>query len=412
MINKYLKIFKESKLIFLFSIAEKIFFFIIFLFLARSFPTGIYGEIVTVFSLANIFAVIFDLGLPLLLQKEISTKGKYAASYFNKSIVVSIIIFPVYLLLFTAYSKLFYGEISLSIIVLTALLVYLYSTVNTLNKALSGFSDFKTQFRLLIFSRTITIILFITAILVFNINIVSLLIILLSGALMQVFLLIKNLRGKNLFISLKGIDFSGIVIMLKVSIPLGLAVIFNFLYDKIDIILISKLTGFDQVAYYNVAYGIYKTSVLAYSFIFVSGFTRISIIRNKKSAVLLFMRKYSVMLFWICAAITLLLFFFASPLIHLVYTEKFSGAILVLKILSFASIGLALNNLTGVILNGLGLFKMNMIITLIGLIINVILNVVFIPRYGINAAAVVTVITEYCIFTGGYLIIRNYLKRL
>ncbi|MEZ4689432.1 MAG: hypothetical protein R3A12_04340 [Ignavibacteria bacterium] len=61
----------------------------------------------------------------------------------------------------------------------------------------------------------------------------------------------------------KGFRLKSTFSLIKLSLPLESGSYFNFLYDKIDI-LISKLTDFDQTAYYNVAYGIYKSSSILF----------------------------------------------------------------------------------------------------------------------------------------------------
>jgi O-antigen/teichoic acid export membrane protein len=91
------------------------------------------------------------------------------------------------------------------------------------------------------------------------------------------------------------------------------------------------------------------------------------------------------------------LYFFAEFLINFFYTNKFSESAPVLKVLSFAVIAIGLNNLTGIIINGIGLFKAVMYVTIMATIINVLINIITIPVYGIIAAAWVTVITEYII---------------
>ncbi len=110
----------------------------------------------------------------------------------------------------------------------------------------------------------------------------------------------------------------------------------------------------------------------------------------------------------VCIILTAVLFFFAGVIIELFYTDKFNDSVLVLKILSFAVTGLALNNLTGVILNGLGMYRQNMNVTFLGLILNIILNIIFLPVYGIAGAAVITVLTEYFIFTGDYIYLKKF----
>jgi len=108
--------------------------------------------------------------------------------------------------------------------------------------------------------------------------------------------------------------------------------------------------------------------------------------------------------------VSILLFFSSFFIVKFLYTDKYYDSILVIKILSFALIGLGLNNLTGVILNGLGLFKENMYVTLTGLILNVIFNIIFIPMYGIIASALITIFTEYYIFIGDLFFIKRKLK--
>jgi O-antigen/teichoic acid export membrane protein len=58
----------------------------------------------------------------------------------------------------------------------------------------------------------------------------------------------------------------------------------------------------------------------------------------------------------------------------------------------------------------MGYFKVVMYITLYGFIINIVLNLFFIPLYGIKAASVVSVVTEYFIFFMQYYYLKKILK--
>lgn len=195
--------------------------------------------------------------------------------------------------------------------------------------------------------------------------------------------------------------------LLAVSLPLSLAILFNFLYDKIDIILISKLTGFSETADYGIAYGLYRSSTLVFSFIFVAAFSKFSKINELNSEIKLLFAKYFKSLVVISIVISVLLYFFSDFIIAILYSGKYSAAGYVMQVLSFAILGLSLNNLTGIVLNSMGMFKSNMYIALTALLINVILNLIFIPYFGIVAAAVISVITEYFIFMAGAFILRK-----
>jgi len=230
-----------------------------------------------------------------------------------------------------------------------------------------------------------------------------------GGIIFQIYLLIFELRKNGVMFNLP-FNFAKILNIVRLSAPLGMAVIFNFLYDKIDIILISKLTDFSQVSFYSVGYGIYKSSSFAFSFLLISGFTRVSYLSRKKYAVKLFFIKYFKLILTISIFINVFLFFASDIIISIIYSVKYFNSILILKILSFAIIGLALNNLTGIILNALGLFKQNMFVTLSGLVINIILNIILIPYYGIIAAALTSILTEYIILTGDCFYLNKFLK--
>lgn len=379
--------------------------------IARNYPVDVYGEMVTVFSVANIFIILFDLGLPVLLQKETALLKERSSEFLSSAILINLIFLPLFFTLTITFFILFFPDVSLIMVTLITLMVYLFSIGNILNKSLSGLGDFKSQFSSLLIARSISLILFTAAVFVFNTGLNDILPYFIFRSSNSIFALYKKIRKNNLRISIKNTDRNFIRSMLRLSLPLGLAVIFNFLYDKIDIVIISKLTDFDQTAFYNASYGTLRASTMAYSFLFAAGLTRVSGFNKNKKAVSLFLKKYSIIIFSICLIISVIIFSGADLIIRILYTDKFKEAVPILKILSFALTGLALNNLIGVILNGLGLFRMNMNVTLLGLIINVILNIIFIPVYGIAAAAAVTVITEYFILCGDYFYISKFLRK-
>mgnify|MGYP001169649523 CR=1 FL=1 len=402
------KLFRENKYPVYINILERFFFFLIFLIIAREYSADSFGELITVFSLANIFAIIFDLGIPLFLQKEFSSGEKKSPDIAVNAIAVSIFLFPVYFILLTTYQQLIFPDLSFGLFAYTSILVYIFSVSNLISKALSGLKDFHSQFKALLFSRSFAFTVFIIFAVILKAELSLLIIILTAGAVIQLSYLIRALRLNHIKLSLYYINLNASKSILKLSLPLGLAVLFNFLYDKIDIILISKIINFESTAFYSVGYGIYKSSALIYSFLFITGLNKISYLSRNKKAVKLFYKKYLSLLLPVCITLTAVLFLFAGNIIEFFYTDKFSDSVLILKILSFAVTGLALNNLTGVMLNGLGLYRQNMNVTFIGLILNITLNIIFLPVYGIAGAAVITVLTEYFIFAGDYIYLKNF----
>lgn len=405
----YFKLLKESKYLLFLNVIEQLFFFLVFLVFARKYPVASYGELITLFTLSNVFITLLNFGLPIYLQREIACSKDNIGELFSKILTINFLVLVVYLVFTFTYYRLFYFSLTYKLFIVTVIPVYLYSNINILNSVLSGLGKYRIQFFSFLNSRVITIVVFFLSAILFELSLPYLLIIYSLGFLYQIILLFIKIKKENIRISLN-FNLTELFTVLKLSFPLGMAVIFNYMYDKIDILLISKLTDYSQVGFYNIGYGIYKASSFAFSFLLVSGLTRVSYLSRRKKAVKLFFGKYAGSFLLIGIVITVLLFAFSDLLVKLVYTEKFMPSALILKIVSFAVVGLALNNLTGIMLNGLGLYRENMYVTFAGLVFNVILNFVFIPVYGIIAAATISILTEYFIFLGDYFFIKQYLK--
>jgi len=410
LINSFGKILKRNKDILFYSVTERIFFFFFFLIIARIFSKDSYGEIITSFAYANVLVMLFDFGLPALLQKNLSSDRHSSNEQPLYSSLIYIFAFPLYLLICYVSKIILNLNTSPDVYLLVVSSVYIFSFANLFNKALAGLNEYAYPLKSLLLSRVICLLIIAMLLLMKAISLKFLFLLLLLSAMLQLAILYLFFK-KNKLLEYKGkFIFSRIPALLKISVPLGIAVLFNFLYDKIDILLISKINGFEKVAEYNIGYGIYRSSFLLFAFLFVSGLTRVSFLARRKSAVKLFMRRYLLILIPLSLIICTLMFIFSEIIIEFFYTNKFANSAVVLKILSVAVIGTSLNNLTGIILTGAGLFKTNMYITISGVFLNIILNLIFLPEFGIIAASVITVITEFYIFSCGYFYVNKFLK--
>ena len=403
-LGKYVEEFKSGKYILFLNIFERLFYFFLFLIIARNYSTQEYGELITIFTLSNVLTVIFNLGFSNLLQRQSAISREKISFLFSNIFIIQLFGLLIYLVSCFILKAFFYSEVSFYLFLFIVLYNFLTTFQGLFNSVLSGLSKYKIQFILTFYSQ-----LMISGIVIFILNAKLGNLILYLFITNFVFLYIyyhTGLKDNNVIFlpsSTKLRDASNI---LKMSIPLWLAVIFNFLYDKVDILLISYYLGFSQAAFYNVGYGIYKSSAIAFTFILVTGYTKAAFLSKRKIAIILFINKYLKLLLMIGIVIFIIFFFLTELIINTIYSAKYFD--LILKIMSFAVIGLALNNFTGVVLNGLGKFKENMMVTFFGFIINIFLNILFIPKFGIIAAALISVITEYIILTGDLFFIYKY----
>ncbi len=409
-LSRNFKRFFEAKYIFSALIADKIFFFIYFLFLARLFEKSIYGQVITIFTFCNIIIVMLNLGLPMYIQRVVAIERKNSISTINIAFFIYTILLFFYLPIILITTIFLYPTIDILIIFLIAITVYFFNFISLINGIYNGLEEYKRFFLILI-----SVKLFMTVLIIFlfilNIHNVRLfVIVLLITALFQFFIQFLIIKFKFFNFSFKGIEYKEVRKLLIIIFPLYLASIFNFLYDKMDVILISKIIDFNEVANYSIAYGIYKSTFLFFMPLLISGYTKISYLSRRISATKIFIKKYSLLILFLSLFLIVLTFILSKPIVVLLYGQRFENSHIILKILSFAILFIGLNGLLGNILNGLGKFKENRNVTFFSLFVNIILNIIFIPTYGIIAAAVVTILTELLVLLGDAMYLKIALK--
>lgn len=411
-IKKYSGLISGSKYIFLLNVTDKVFSFVIMLLLARNFSAEIYGQIVTLIALSMVFISIFDLGLPIFIQREIAESPLNASAVFSRVFTLGSILILIYYSASLLTLKIIYPDIPYTLFSVISVMMYISFLVTISNKALAGLNEYRAQFTAFILPRAVVLIIFFAGIYYFELSASLLFTIMLGGIFVNLLLALFYLYRNKVRISLSYFQLNSVLQIIAVSLPLGLAVVFNFLYDKIDLLLISGITDYDSAAVYSIAYGLFKSSSIAFSFLLVSGFTKIAEMKRDPGPVRDFFIEHAKLISVICIICSVILFVFPEYIIGLLYSGRFTDSASVLRILSIALIAMGLNNLTGVILNGMGYFKAVMYITLYALIMNASLNILFIPVYGIKAAAVISIITEYFILVTEWVFLVKILKAL
>jgi len=394
MINHLLKIFQKGQFVLYVQILEKVFFFALLLVLARGYSVREYGDIVLIFSVSNILLYVLQFGLPVVFQRQTAKDNRVNKSSLMSAIVygLSSYVLSTFLLLLIV-SQLYNNHQYLLIIIMHSF-VFSYFFISVFNSFLLGKGEQRIQFYSYLIARGISIVV-ILGLLFFLTDVMFFMSVCLAGNISIVLLLYYYLFSRHTEKSEKSqVSFVSLKYLLVMSLPVGIAAMSNFLYDKIDIIIISKILDIEKAAYYNVAYGIFKASQLLFSFLLVTGFSRVSLLSKRKYAVKLFLKKYSVYVLLISTAIAVIILLFSKSILLFIYGDKYMSSVLILQLLSFAVIPLALNNLTGITLNGLGMFRENMIVVLSALLINVVFNVILLNSFGIIGAVYSTLITE------------------
>ncbi len=182
--------------------------------------------------------------------------------------------------------------------------------------------------------------------------------------------------------------------MFAASWPLILSAAFTFVYSRIDQVMIKQYLDQTSVGLYDTGVRLAELWYVFPSIIIGSVFP--AIINAKKTNQALFESRITRLYFFstmLALAFIVPISLLAPFIIKLLYGVAFLPAAGVLKIYVWAGISVTLATIVNQYLTSEKLTKISLFLNLLGMVLNVTLNVVFIPRYGIYGAAWATLIS-------------------
>lgn len=182
--------------------------------------------------------------------------------------------------------------------------------------------------------------------------------------------------------------------LLKQSWPIGLALILNLVYFRIDVLILSLVRNSAEVGIYGLAYQFFEASLAVPIFFSNALYPLLIDVKNQSSV-----QYYKQISNWlkiltgvsILQTIGLLV---VSLFIPWLYNGQFQGSVLALQVLS---LGIPFFFLSALLWHSLiiaGRQKHLIFIYGAGAVFNIVSNLIFIPIYGYLAAAVITVASE------------------
>lgn len=190
-------------------------------------------------------------------------------------------------------------------------------------------------------------------------------------------------------------DFSIIKNILKSAWPFALLVGFSAIYNRVDVIIITKLLGYVQTGLYTSAYkffdllNFFPASV---SHVLFPAFTAL-MAKNLIFDVKITLEKYLRLMIAVALPMAIGGAILSKKLILLVAGSEFTDASNILAILIWAiAILFIYIPINALVISQLT--KKAMVITGVNVLVNIIGNIILIPIYGIKAPAIMTVVSE------------------
>jgi O-antigen/teichoic acid export membrane protein len=186
--------------------------------------------------------------------------------------------------------------------------------------------------------------------------------------------------------------------VLTLSASLGAIQIINLLYLKADTLLLSKMASAHAVGLYGVAYNFTSFIVVAPTLIATSVMPLLATSSGERFANLVRRMEDGLAVLGVLAVMITLLF--APQAIEILTGHHFLGAATPLRLLAASCYFSFLNTALGYAAVACNRHHRMIFVSAVGLVLNVGINLLLIPRYGINGAATATLISEFVALVG------------
>lgn len=202
--------------------------------------------------------------------------------------------------------------------------------------------------------------------------------------------------GNDRKLFLKYFSLDEAKIMLKSAWPLVLVAIALQAYMRTDQLMIRNILGVYEVGIYSAAIRISEAWIIIMGAIAISLLP--AIIKLKAGNVEMY--KYRLiqlyrLVFWLSLFVATVITFFGGEIIIFIFGEEYSESSSVIGVLMWAAVLSSVGAVSARYYNVEGMEKKFASRTVFSAIVNIILNYIFIPRYGIQGAALATFISAF-----------------
>ncbi|MEX2007523.1 MAG: oligosaccharide flippase family protein [Candidatus Levyibacteriota bacterium] len=184
--------------------------------------------------------------------------------------------------------------------------------------------------------------------------------------------------------------------LLKKSFPLGMVLVFNLIYFRIDTLIIAAFRSSGEVGIYGLAFLFFDFLLALPLFISNSIYPLLLAAKEKRDQFLKLTRSYFLIYLGL-SFIVMIPFWFVSPLFNFI-NPQFQGAIAPFRILLLSLPFFFLTSFLQWILITFKRTGYLMVVYFTSMCLNVLLNLIFVPEYSYMAAAAITVISEALVF--------------
>lgn len=402
---------KNTAFMTLASIGQKVISFVYFALIAKYIGVEGTGKYFFAMAFTTVLVVFVDLGLTSVLVREAAKAREKIQAYFSTILFVKIIFGILsYIAAVVIINLMGYPVDTKQLVYLSAVTMLFDSLHLSLYGVLRAIGNLKYEAIGTVSSQLLTLVLG-SIFIYFKLPLIFIILAFTIPSFLNVCFVTTVLYIKYKINLTPHFDKQIFLYIGKISIPFALAAVFARIYSYIDSIILSKMAGDLQVGWYSVPYKI------TYAFQFVplalmaAVYPRFSeyFVLDKQRLAFVFERSVKYLLivvFPIAFGIGIL----ASDLIFFVASAQYVNSIIPLQILLAGLVFSYISFPVGGLLNACN--KQNTQTAIVGvvMVINIILNILFIPQYGVIAASCTALLGNILLVTLGYLVVPKITK--
>lgn len=392
------KIAKNSTVLLVSQIISYVLAFFYTIYSARYLGTAGFGILSFALAFGALLSIVTELGLSTLTVREVSRKKEQAGKYIGNTLIIKIGLSILTLaLMFIIVAVYKYPPETSAIVYFITLSFIIGAFTNIFYSIFQAYEKMEYQS----VGQIINSIIMFTGILLIiylGLSIVDFGLIYLIASIISLIFGFVICAWKFILPKLE-IDIEFWKFLVIEAIPLTLSSAFLLIAFRVDTILLNQINGASAVGIYNAAFGL-MTALMFVPQVYVVAIFPILSRFNESSKEMLKISyeksfKYLIILGLPIAVGTTLI---ASPVILFIYKSGFSGSIIALQILIWSIPIIFVNYILGTAINSINKQRQMVKSTFIVMLMNIILNLIFLQYFSYVAASVITVLTELASF--------------
>lgn len=378
---------------------QKVLSFGFFIILARSLGVAGQGRFTFALSFTSLFAIFLDLGLSQILIRETARDRKKAEDYLASVIGFKLLgALFLYLIIVVAVNLMGYPAATKELVYVSGLVMLIDSLTLSVYGVIRGWQNLSYESIGTIGNQLIVLFLG-GALLLLDANPVLVMSVYLLSSLANLVWSAANLNRSFKIKARISFDWRRIKTLLAWSLPFAVAGIFSRIFSSTDIIILSKISGDHSVGIYSAAFKAafaLQFVALAFSASLYPAFSAYWA-HSRENLPKLFNKS----MFWLAFLAGPLVFgviAIADPAIPAVFGSAYAASVSPLRILMASMLFVFLCFPIGALLNACDRQKRHTINLGITALASVALNLILIPFFGYNGAAVANLFSYIILF--------------